>query len=331
MDVTPAYEIWKQQNAVFGQGYGVEHVNYFAPPGEEPFEIPTFRRSNAFSIVAEECKAVRTAVGINEIHNFSKFAVTGTGAEDWLNHIMAGRIPKPGRLSLSPMLNHQGRLIGDFTVSHLGQDDFQITASYAAQAYQMRWFEMNLPDDDSVRVRNVSLERIGFQIAGPQSRELLSRVTRSDVSKEALPFLAVRKMEVGLCDAIVQRVTYTGDLGYEIYVPARQQHALYKALSEAGKDLCLRPFGMRAMMSLRLEKSFGSWMREYRPDYTPVETGLDRFVSITNPPTSLANKLRERPRRLAPHVGFVHSWSMRMTQMSGRTNRFSKLVKWSDL
>ena len=181
------------------------------------------------------------------------------------------------------MLNPKGRLIGDFTVSHLGQDDFQITASYAAQAYQMRWFEMNLPDDDSVQVRNVSLERIGFQIAGPKSRELLSRVTRQDISNQAFSFMAVKRMEVGLCDATVQRVTYTGDLGYEIYVPAKQQRALYEALSEAGKDLGLRPFGMRAMMSLRLEKSFGSWAREYRPDYTPVETGLDRFVSYNKP------------------------------------------------
>ena len=181
------------------------------------------------------------------------------------------------------MLSHRGRLVGDFTVSHLGTEDFQITASYAAQAYQMRWFEMNLPDDNRVQVRNVSLERIGFQIAGPKSRELLSRVTRSDVSNQAFPFMSVKKMEVGLCDATIQRLTYTGDLGYEIYVPAKQQRALYETLSEAGKDLGLRPFGMRAMMSLRIEKSFGSWMREFRPDYTPVETGLDRFVSFNKP------------------------------------------------
>ncbi|MBS38642.1 MAG: glycine cleavage system protein T [Thiotrichales bacterium] len=283
LDVTPAYSIWKQQNAVFGQGYGLEHVNYIAPANEEPFEIPSFRRSNAFDIVAKECATVRTKVGINEIHNFSKFEVTGTGAHDWLDRIMAGRIPKPGRISLTPMLSPKGRLIGDFTVSNLGDDRFQLTASYAAQAYQMRWFEMNLRDDDSIQVENISLERIGFQIAGPNSRALLSRVTRADISTEAFPFMSVRRFEVGLCDAIVQRVTYTGDLGYEIYVPARQQHCLYETLAAAGESLGLAPFGMRAMMSLRLEKSFGSWMREYRPDYTPVETGLDRFVAYNKP------------------------------------------------
>jgi dimethylglycine dehydrogenase len=126
----------------------------------------------------------------------------------------------------------------------------------------------------------MSLRRLGFQIAGPKARELLARVTDADVSNEAFPFLSVRKMDVGLARAIVQRVTYTGDLGYEIYVPARFQVALYEALTEAGRDLGLTPFGMRAMMSLRLEKSFGSWLREFKPDYTPAETGLDRFISF---------------------------------------------------
>jgi dimethylglycine dehydrogenase len=143
----------------------------------------------------------------------------------------------------------------------------------------MRWFQSLLPDK-GVEVRNVSLDRIGFQIAGPKARELLQRVTRSDVSNAAFPFLSVRRLNVGLVPATVCRVTYTGDLGYEIYVAARHQVALYRVLAEAGEDLGLRPFGMRAMMSLRLEKSFGAWMREYKPDYTPAETGLDRFVSF---------------------------------------------------
>jgi dimethylglycine dehydrogenase len=126
----------------------------------------------------------------------------------------------------------------------------------------------------------MSLRRIGFQIAGPQARALLTRVTSSDVSNEALPFLSVREMDVGLAPASVCRVTYTGDLGYEIYVAPRYQLALYQALSEAGGELGLRPFGMRAMMSLRLEKSFGAWLREYRPDYSAAETGLDRFIDF---------------------------------------------------
>ena len=275
---TPAYALWKQKNAVFGTAYGMETVNYFAAENEEPYEVPSFRRSNAFDTVAQECHAVRTAVGINEIHTFSKFEVTGDGAANWINTIMAGRMPEEGKLTLSLMLSHQGRLIGDFTISKLDENTYQMNASYASQAYHMRWFERHLPDS-GVRIRNISRERIGFQIAGPNARELLSRVARGDVSTRAFPFLGVRRMQVGPCETIVQRVSYTGDLGYEIYVPASQQIALYQVLSEAGRDLGLRPFGMRAMMSLRLEKSFGSWLREYRPDFMPVETGMDRFVA----------------------------------------------------
>jgi dimethylglycine dehydrogenase len=276
---TPAYGLWKAENAVFGHAYGLEHVNYIAPEGDEPFETPTFRRSNAFPVVAEECRAVREAVGINEIHNFGKYEVTGPGAEAWLNHLLANRMPKEGRIVLTPMLNPTGRLEGDLTVSRLGPERFQIIGSSVAQAYHMRWFQDHLPERD-VSVANVSLQRVGFQIAGLNARELLARVTSVDVSTEAFPFLSVREMEVGMTRAIVCRISYTGDLGYEIYVPADHQVALYHALREAGADLGLRPFGMRAMMSLRLEKSFGSWMREYKPDYTPAETGLDRFVNF---------------------------------------------------
>jgi len=276
---TPAYTVWKSQNAVFGCGFGLEHVNYIAPEGEEPFETPTFRRSNAFAIVADECRAVREAVGINEIHNFGKYEVIGPGAASWLGHIMAGRVPKPGRMTLTPMLSPKGRLIGDFTITCLGDERFLLTASYAAQDFHMRWFDDHLPES-GVQIRNMSLRRVGFQIAGPRARDLLSCVASDDVSNEALPFLSAREMEVGRTPAIVCRVTYTGDLGYEIYVAPRYQLALYQALRDAGEELGLRPFGMRAMMSLRLEKSFGAWLREYRPDYTAAETGLDRFIDF---------------------------------------------------
>ncbi len=309
---TPAYGIWQQHNAVFGSGYGMEQVNYFAPPGEQPYENPTFRRSNAFAVVAQECNAVRNGVGINEIHNFSKFEVKGQGAEAWIDTIMVGRMPKPGRLTLSPMLSPRGRLIGDFTISRLGEDEmglevFQMNASYAAQSFHMRWFEQHLYESD-VEIRNISQQRIGFQIAGPKSRELLSRVAYGDVSTDALPFLGVQHMQIGPCQAIVQRVSYTGDLGYEIYVPASQQVGLYHVLNEAGRDLGLRPFGMRAMMSLRLEKSFGAWLREYKPDYTPLETGMDRFVAYNKPrdfigkEAALAEKNQGTTRKLCTFI-----------------------------
>ncbi len=275
---TPAWGIWDQQGAVFGAAYGMEAVNYFAPEGEPRYETPSFRRSNAFAATAGEVQAVRNAVGINEIHNFGKYMVTGTGARDWLDWIMAGRVPAVGRLSLTPMLSPKGRIIGDFTISALAEDRFQLTASYGAQNYHMRWFLEHLPET-GVEIENVSTRRIGFQIAGPHARDVLDAVTKGDVSAPAFKFMDVQEFDIGLMRAVVQRVSYTGDLGYEIYVNADEQRSLYHVLAEAGAAYGMKPFGMRAMMSLRLEKFFGSWMREFSPDYMPAETGLDRFVS----------------------------------------------------
>ncbi|MBO9464875.1 FAD-dependent oxidoreductase [Tropicibacter sp. R15_0] len=273
---TPMYDAFDNMGAVWGQQYGLEVVNYFAEGDEPRFETPSFRRSNAFDATAREVAAVRNAVGINEVQNFGKYDVQGPGARAWLDRLMAGRIPAPGRLSLTPMLSPQGRIIGDFTVSCLSETHFQITGSYGAQAYHMRWFMSHEPDGE-VTLDNVSDRRTGFQIAGPRARDLLQAVTREDVSD--MRFMDVRQLTIGLSTAIVQRVSYTGDLGYEIYVDAMEQRALWQVLWEAGQEFGIRPFGMRAMMSLRLDKFFGSWGREFSPDYTPAETGLDRFIS----------------------------------------------------
>ncbi len=275
---TPAYDIWRKQRAVFGAQYGVEVANYFALEGEDLYETPTFRRSNAFEATRQEVMAVRGGVGINEVHNFGKYRVTGPGARAWLDTVMAGRVPKIGRMSLTPMLSHKGRLIGDFTISCLAEGDFRLTASYGMQAFHMRWFAQNLPES-GVHIENTSDSFIGFQIAGPKARDVLAACTRADVSQAAFKFMDVRKMSLGMVDAIVQRVSYTGDLGYEIFADPNSQRALYNLLTEAGKGLGLRPFGMRAMMSLRLDRFFGSWGREFSPDYTPCETGMDRFIS----------------------------------------------------
>jgi len=276
---TPVYDILDGMGAVWGQQYGLEVANYFAEPGEPRYETPTFRRSNAWEATAREVAAVRGAVGINEVQNFGKYLVTGAGARNWLDRIMAGRIPAPGRISLTPMLAPSGRLIGDFTVSCLGETAFQLTASYGAQDFHMRWFDQHA--EAGVGVENISERRTGFQIAGPGARDLLARVTRADVGAGAFRFMDVKHLDVGLCDAIVQRVSYTGDLGYEIYVDAMQQRALWHILWDAGQEFGIRPFGMRAMMSLRLDKFFGSWGREFSPDYTPAETGMDRFMRLS--------------------------------------------------
>ena len=272
---TPMFETFDQMGAVWGFQYGLEVPNYFAQGDEPRFETPSFRRSNAWEATAREVKTVRENVGINEVHNFGKYRVTGRRARAWLDEIMAGRIPQPGRVSLTPMLSPKGRLIGDFTVSCLSPNDFQVTASYGAQAFHMRWFEQNAMH--GVRVENISDSLSGFQIAGPNAKAVLQNASRDDIN--SMKFMDVRQITVGRVNCTVQRLSYTGDLGYEIYCNVLDQRSLWDALSEAGKPLNMQPFGMRAMMSLRLDRFFGSWMREFSPDYTPCETGMDRFIA----------------------------------------------------
>ncbi|CUH77127.1 GcvT family protein [Tropicibacter naphthalenivorans] len=270
---TPMYDIFDGMGAVWGAQYGLEVVNYFAAGDEPRYETPSFRRSNAFEATAREVRAVRKAVGINELQNFGKYAVTGPKARAWLDRIMAGRIPAPGRVSLTPMLSPAGRIIGDFTVTCLSEGVFRLTASYGAQAYHMRWFLQH--QTDGVQIENLSDRVTGFQIAGPRARDVLAAVSRAPVD---LRFMEARQMTIGMTDCLVQRLSYTGDLGYEIYCDPMAQRQLWQTLWQAGQPLGMAPFGMRAMMSLRLDKFFGSWGAEFSPDYTPAETGLDRFI-----------------------------------------------------
>ncbi|MGX0978018.1 dimethylglycine dehydrogenase [Roseovarius sp. MBR-51] len=274
---TPMYDIFDSMGAVWGAQYGLEVVNYFATGDEPRYETPSFRRSNAWEATAREVKAVREAVGINEVHNFGKYLVSGPNARDWLDRIMAGRIPKPGRLSLTPMLSPKGRLWGDFTVSCLNDESFQLTASYGAQAVHMRWFAQN--ETEGVTVENISDRLNGFQIAGPRARDVLMACTRDPLGE--MRFMDVRHATVGMVDCLVQRVSYTGDLGYEIFCDPMAQRALWDVLWSTGQKHGMKPFGMRAMMSLRLDRFFGSWLNEFSPDYTPGETGMDRFISFT--------------------------------------------------
>ena len=278
---TPLYERQKDR-CVYSVSFGQESPLYFVPQGETPEEHPSFRRSNAFPIVAEECAATRDAVGLVEASSFAKYAIDGPGAEAWLNRVLACRLPAVGRIKLAPLLSHTGKLKGDLTVMRLAEDRFILFGSGYLQTWHMRWFHEHL-QNGGVSITNVTDELLGFSIAGPKSRDLLARVTAEDVSDQAFRFMSVREMDVGLAPAIVGRLSVTGELGYEFYVPAQYLVPLYDRLHQAGSDLGLRDFGMYAMNSLRLEKSFGIWSREFTPDYTPMESGLDRFVAYDKP------------------------------------------------
>ena len=298
---TPMYETFNQMGAVWGADFGLEVPNYFAKGNEPGFETPSFRRSNAWSAIAREVNAVRSSVGINEIHNFSKFLITGQNSRTWLDRIMAGRIPEPGRLALNPMLSHKGRLIGDFTVSCISKDNFQLTASYASQDFHHRWFTQNI--DEGVQIENISDRRNGFQIAGPRAVEVLQECT--DFKVDSLKFLDVIEITVGSTDCLVQRVSYTGDQGFEIYCDVMAQQSLWNTLWTAGQPYGMTPFGMRAMMSLRLDRFFGSWMSEFSPDYTAAETGLDRFISFKKNADFIGRPVAEAERASPPERQLV--------------------------
>ncbi len=283
LQTTPLYDTLIAQGAVMGDSWGMETPLWFAPEGLDAKDIVSFRRSNDFAPIKAECRAVREAVGVTEIANFAKYEVTGTDAEAWLLHMMTNTMPRQGRLMLTPMLNPLGKIIGDFTIAKAAEGRFMMWGSSQAQIYHMRWFEQHLPKDGSVKVEPLGMKLIGLSIAGPKARELLQRLTDDDVSNEALRFMDYREMEVATVQAKVNRVTYTGDLGYEIWVAPEYQRRLYQSILDAGADLGLKPFGMRALLCLRLEKHFGTWFREFRPIYGPFEAGLDRFVKLDKP------------------------------------------------
>ncbi len=276
---TPVYERLKKVGAVYGASFGLEHALWFAPDGTEPIETPTFRRSNAFEPVGEECRAVRAGVGLLEIANYAKYEITGPGAEAWLNYLLANHMPRQGRVLLSPMLSPKGRLMGDFSLACLAADRFILIGSGGAIAFHLRWFKQHLPDT-GVTLGNISAEYPGFAISGPKSAQLLAKITNEDVSTDNFRFFAVREMMLDQISAIVARVSFTGELGYEIYAPRDQHAALYDTLLVAGEEFGIRHFGGRALDSMRLEKGFGSWMREYTPDYNPFEADLGMFVDL---------------------------------------------------
>jgi dimethylglycine dehydrogenase len=276
---TPIYEKLLAEHAVFGDYCGLEHALWFAPSAAEAADQISFRRSNAHPHVGAECKAVQNGVGLLEISNYGKFDIRGPAAVEWLSHIMANRVPAVGRIALTPMLNDRGKLIGDFTMCRIAADHVFLVGTYAAETYYMRWFERHMPPA-GVSVRPCAMEYVGLAIAGPYSRQLLQSLVRDDLSTAAFPFMSFRRMEIGMVPGYVGRVSFTGELGYEIWVTTDYQRALYEALMRAGSDYGLKLFGGRALNSMRIEKSFGSWAREYRPIYGPFEAGLDRFIDL---------------------------------------------------
>jgi len=279
LKMAPAHSEMTAAGARWGESWGLEVPIYFAPEGFE--EIPSLRRSNAHEIVGAECRAVRETAGLLDISGFSRYEVTGPEAEAWLDWLMAGRLPKPGRARLAPMLAPSGRLKGDLTLFNWGDGTWWIMGSYYLRAWHMRWFHDHLRE--GVSVRDISDAVVGFSVSGPNAREVLAATTHEDVSHAALPFLGCRVMDVGLIRARVGRLSVCGELGYEINCSAAEHIALRRTLLEAGREHGLREIGYNALGSLRLEKSFGIWSAEFRQEYTPRMTGMDRWIDWQKP------------------------------------------------
>jgi dimethylglycine dehydrogenase len=291
---SPIYERLIAAGAVMGANFGLEHALWFAPEGMARTETPTYRRSEAFPVVRAECLAVRSAVGIYETTNYGKYEITGRGARGWLDRVFASRIPRPGRLALAPMLNSAGRIVGDLSIACLAEDRFLIIGSGFAEEFHLRWFSLSdVPAD--VFVRSAASTLAGVSIAGPHARELVQRLTRTDLSAGAFRLFQVAETAVGLTPAILTRAGFTGELGYEIWTTPDYFATFYEELLAAGADLGLVHFGGRALSSLRLEKAYGSFNKDFRPDYTPGETGLDRYIDFGKPDfTGRAAALAER-------------------------------------
>jgi dimethylglycine dehydrogenase len=274
---TALYDRFITQGAVMGTSFGLEHALWFANGADDAHETPTFHRNRSHSYVAAETHAVRSAVGAIEIANYGKHDFQGPGTRAFLGRLLAGHLPKPGRVALSPMLTPRGRLYGDLTVSCLNENHFLILGSGAAQMMHRRWFEAQIPKT-GVRYRNVSDRLHGFALSGPRSRELLGRIMREDVSAASMRFRDVRRASVGGVPAYLLRLSFSGELGYEIYCEPQFHLALWEHIEAAGTNLGLKQYGARALMSLRLEKHWGVWTLDYRPDYTAAESGLDAFI-----------------------------------------------------
>jgi len=283
---TPIYDKLARMGAVFGQRYGWERANWFAPPGVEPKDQWSFRRSNYFPHVGNEALAMRRAVGVIDLSPFTKHEVSGPGSEAWLDSLVANKVPtKVGRIALCHALTRKGGIRSEFTITKLGHEHFYVVSAGAAERYDSDYLVGQLPKpgtpDVDIRLSKTTTSRGCFVLAGPKSREVLAKLTDVPLDNAAFPWLTGQVVEVGLAvDVYLLRVNFVGALGWELHFPIEYAHHLFDALFAAGAEFGIRMVGMRAMESLRVEKSYRMWGTDLTPDYTPYEAGLDRFVRL---------------------------------------------------
>ncbi len=278
---SPIHDRLDALGAVWGQRYGWERPNWFAPPGVERGDVWSFRRSNYFEHVGNEHRNVRANVGIIDITSFSKFRVSGPGAETYLDRIVARRLPKrTGRVQLAHALTVRGGVRSEFTITRDAEDEFYLVSSGAAERYDWDLLFKRLPEDGSVRLENLTTSHGTLVLAGPHARDVLAQLTDSNLSNDGFPWLSSQHIHVGLAPVRAMRVNFVGELGWEIHHPIEYQRHIFEELVRAGADFGIGQCGMRAMDSLRIEKSYRMWGQDLTREYTVLEAGLDHFVHL---------------------------------------------------
>jgi dimethylglycine dehydrogenase len=291
---TPLYEKLTAKGARFGARGGWERAVWFGEPGAADPE-PSFRRPAWHAAVAEEVKAVRERVGVMDMGGFTKLLVEGPGAEAFLDKLVCGKLPKPGRIALTWALDERGGIVSEFTISRLGPQSFYLCSAASAHEHDLEWIEPRLPRDGSVTLENLSARLGSLVLAGPKSREVLAALTNAPLDNASFPWLAVREIEIGFARFNALRVGYVGELGWELHVPLPQLGQVYDVVWKAGEAHGIRDFGVYAMDSLRMEKGYRGWKGDITREYTPAMAGLDRFVALEKGEfTGRAALLRER-------------------------------------
>ncbi|MBF2759876.1 MAG: GcvT family protein [Ectothiorhodospiraceae bacterium AqS1] len=278
---SPCHDRLRDMGAVFGQKFGWERANWFAPKGVEAVDDWSFRRSKWFEHVGAECRHVAHKVGLLDMSAFAKCRISGPGAKEFLDFFLANRIPqRSGPVRLVHSLDAGGGVHSEFTLWREGEESFYLVSAGAYQRLDHDWIRRHLPQDASVRFDDLTTALGVLVIAGPRSRELLARVSDADLSNAGFPWLSGRRIDIGLASCLALRVNYVGELGWELHHPIECQNHIFDILMEAGRDLELAPFGIRAMDSMRLEKSYRMVGTELSIEYAALESALDRFVHL---------------------------------------------------
>ncbi len=295
--VSPLYDRLKAHRAVFGSKLGWERPNWFAPEGMEPRDIPTMGRQNWFDAVGDEHRHVREKVGIFDQSSFAKYEVSGPDALAALSHICANDVTKPvGRLTYTQLLNTRGGIEADLTVARLAEDRFYIVTGTGFRTHDLAWIREHIAEGGDVRIEDITEAHGTLSLMGPHARDVLEKITSADVSNTAFPFGHVREIDIAGHTVRALRVTYVGELGWELHMPIGATGEIFDALMQAGKPWDIRPVGYRALESLRLEKATAPGARTSPPTIRrtrPASAG--RYGATQTPVLSATRLWRQSP------------------------------------